>query len=83
MQGLEKTCVEMCAVDLTEVYSPAIFNERSIQLVLSTGVAAELETGWNLDTKSRHDKCSIELRTAKPKNLDSEPTVPIVLEVTE
>ena len=47
---LVKTCVDMCAVDLTEFYSPAIFNERSIQLGLSTGVAAELETGWNLDT---------------------------------
>ena len=55
VQGLVKTCLEMCAAHLTEVYSPALFNERSMQLGLSTGVAAELETGWNLDTKSRRE----------------------------
>ena len=38
-----------------------------MQLGLSTGVAAELETGWNLETISRWRNCSIELRTAKPK----------------
>ena len=36
----------MCAVDLTEVYSQDLFNERSMQVGLST-VAADLETGWN------------------------------------
>ena len=40
VQGLVETYLEMCAVDLTEVYSPALFNERSMQLGLSTGVAA-------------------------------------------
>ena len=48
VQGLVKTCLEMC--DLTEVYPLAIFNKRSMQLGLSTGVAAELEIDWNLDT---------------------------------
>ena len=56
----------MCAVDLTEFYSPALFSERSMQLGLSAGVAAELETRWNLDTNLRWDKCSSELRIAKP-----------------
>ena len=37
VKGLVKTCLEMCAADLTEVYSPALFNERSMQLGLSTG----------------------------------------------
>ena len=60
-----KTCLEMCAADLTEVYSPALFDERSMQLGVSAGVAAELVTGWNLNTKSRRDKCSSELRLAK------------------
>ena len=46
MQGLVKTCLEMCAVDLTEVYSQDRFNERSMQVGLST-VAADLETSWN------------------------------------
>ena len=73
----------MCAEDQTEVYLPGPFNELSVQPCLSTGVAAELETGWNLDTKSRRDKCSIGLRTAKPKILIAKPTVPTVLEVTE
>ena len=83
-QGIVKTCLEMSAVDLTEVYSPAIFNERSMQLGISKGVAAELETSWNLDTtKTRRDKCSIELRTAKQKILIANPLVPINLEVTQ
>ena len=55
MQSLVKTCLEMCAVDLTEVNSPAIFSGRSMQLGLSTGVAAEPET------TSRRDKCSSEV----------------------
>ena len=46
----------MRAIDLTDADSPALFNERSMQLGLGTGVAAELETRWNLDTKSRRDK---------------------------
>ena len=69
VQGLVRTCLEMCAMGLTEVYSPALFNERSMQLGLSTGVAAELETGWNLQTKSRRDKCISELRIARSKVL--------------
>ena len=43
----------MCTVELTEVYSPALFNERSMQHGLSTGVAAAFETGCDLETK--HD----------------------------
>ena len=81
MQGLVKTCFEMCAVDLTEVHSPALFTERSMQLGLSTGVAAELETGWNLDTKSRWDKCSSELETAKPKVLIANPPGPLLFKL--
>ena len=38
-----------------------------MQLGLSTRVAAELELGLNLDTNSRRDKFSSELRTARPK----------------
>ena len=55
----------MCAVDLTEVYQPALFNDRSMQLGLSGGVAAELQTGWNLETKSRRDRCSSELQITR------------------
>ena len=29
VEGLVKTCLEMCAVELTEVSSPVLFNERS------------------------------------------------------
>ena len=83
VQGLVKIHLEMCAVDLTEVYSPALFNERSMQLDLSTAVAVELESGWNLDTQSQRDESSNELRTAKPNIFDSKPTAPTVLEVTE
>ena len=49
VQGLVTTCLEMCVVDLTEVYLSALFNERSMHLDLGTGVNAELETGWNLE----------------------------------
>ena len=83
MQGLVRTYLEMCALDLTEVYSPALFNQHSMQLGLSTGVAANLETGWNLETKSRRDKRSSELRLARPKVFENKTTVPTVLEVTE
>ena len=69
MQGLVKTCLEMCSVDLTEVYSPALFNERSMQLGLNSSGAAELENACNLFTKSGRDKRSSELRIAKPKVL--------------
>ena len=40
-------------------------------------MAAELETGWSLDTKSRRDKCSSE--TAKPKILIENPLCPLFL----
>ena len=62
VQGLVRTCLETCAVDLTEVCSPASLNERSMHLGLSTGLATDLETGWIWETKSRRDKCSKELR---------------------
>ena len=52
-----------------------------MQLGLSTGVAAELETGWNLETKSRRDKCSSELRIARPKVLTSSPPCPLFLKL--
>ena len=81
VQSPVKTCQETCPVDVTEVYSSAPFNERSMKLGLRTGVAVELETDWNLDTQSRRDKYSIELRTAKPKIMIANP--PCVREVTE
>ena len=68
-------------MDVREVYSSAPFNERSMKLGLRTGVAVELETDWNLDTQSRRDKYSIELRTATPKIMIANP--PCVREVTE
>ena len=69
----------MRAADLTEVYSPGLFDERSMQPGLSTGAAADLETGWNLETKSRSDKCSSELRRARPKVLIASPPCPLFL----
>ena len=44
-------------------------------------MAAELETGWNLDTKSRRDTCSSELRTAKPRILIANPPRPLFLKL--
>ena len=52
-----------------------------MQRVLSTGVAAEPEASWNLDTKSRRHKCSSELRTAKPKILIANPPCPLFLKL--
>ena len=71
----------MRAADLTEVYSPGLFDERSMQPGLSTGAAADLETGWNLETKSRRDKCSSELRRARPKVLIASPPCPLFLKL--
>ena len=67
-QGLVRTCLEMCALDLTEVYSPALFSERSMQVGLSTG-SCRLGDG----PKSRRDKCSDELRSARSKVLIASP----------
>ena len=78
MQGLVMTCLEIHAVDLTEVSSPDLLNEHSMQLGLSTGVAADLETGGNLETKSRRDKCSSELRSARPKVLIASQPCPLL-----
>ena len=68
-------------MDLTEVHTPAVFNERSLQLGLSTGVAADLETSWNLETKSRRDKCSNKLQSARPKVLTEGPSCPLFLKL--
>ena len=57
----------------------AIFNERSMQLGLSTGVAADLEMGWNLETKSPRDNCSNELGSARPRVLIASPPCPFFL----
>ena len=81
VQGLARIFLEMCAVDLTEVYLPALFNERAMQLGLSTGVAADLETGWNLEAKSRCDKCSSDLRIARPTVLIACPPCPLFLKL--
>ena len=48
----------------------------SMQLGLSTGVAAELETGWNPDTKSRRGHVQQFAANCHTESLDSKPTVP-------
>ena len=83
VQGLVRTCLKMCAVDLAEAWSPALFNERSMQLGLSTGCGCRPWKGWNLETKSRRDRCSSEPRSARPKVLIASPPCSIVLEITE
>ena len=80
MHGLVKTCLEMCAVDLTEVYSASLFNERSMQLGVSPGVAADMETGWNMDTKSRREPCPLFLTS---QNLDDGTSIPLESEETK
>ena len=77
VQGLAKICLEMCAVDLAEVYSPALFNKRSRPSGLSTGVPADLTTGWNLETKARRHRCSNDLRSARPNVLASSSPSPL------
>ena len=62
-------------------YPPALFNERSMQLDLSTGVVADLETGGNPDTKSPRGKCSSEQRIARPKMLVAKPPCPLFLKL--
>ena len=84
VQVLVRTCLEVCAVDLAEVYLPALINKRSVQLGLCTGVAADLVTGWNLETKSRRNTHR-QQRAAKRKTegLHSKFFVPIVPDITE
>ena len=66
VQGLVRTCLEMCVVDLTEVDSLA-----------STVVAADL--GWNLETTPQRDRCSKDLRSARPKVLIASPSCALFL----
>ena len=79
VKRLLETCVEMCSMDLTEVYSPALFYERSTQTWPECRVAEDLETGWNQETKSMRDKGSSELRIARPKVLIANPPCSTVL----
>ena len=48
VQGLVRTCLEMCAVDLTEVYSPALFHERSMQRGLSSRSGCRPGNAWQM-----------------------------------
>ncbi len=47
-----ETCSAMCAVDLAEVYSPAQFEERTMHLGLSAGLAVDLVNGWDLEVEA-------------------------------
>ena len=67
MQGLVSTCLEMRAVELTEVYSPAGW--------LQTWRRAGF---WS---KSRRDKCSIDLRSVRQRDLIASPPCPLFLNV--
>ena len=69
-------------MDLTEILSPALFNERSVQRGLSTGVAADLETSWNLETNHGVTNAAASCES-QDKSLDSKSTVAIVFEVAE
>ena len=82
VQGLVKNSMKMRAVDLTEVYSSALFNQRSMQLDLKKGVTAELESEFNPDFKSRRHKCNIE-RSAKSKILKANPQCPSFLKLQD
>ena len=39
-------------------------------------MAADLGTGWNVETKSRRDQCNSQLRNARPKVLTASPPCP-------
>ena len=47
--------------DLTDVHSPALFDERAMQFGLSSGIAADLVMGWNLESKANPLRCSSQL----------------------
>eukprot|EP00972_Heterocapsa_arctica_P093947 13856385-Heterocapsa_arctica.AAC.1 len=43
-EELVKIVLEICAIDLAEVYSPARFRDKALQMGLSAGMAADLLT---------------------------------------
>eukprot|EP00972_Heterocapsa_arctica_P026811 3945276-Heterocapsa_arctica.AAC.1 len=43
-EELVKIELEMCAIDLSQIYSPEIFNNKALQMGLSAGMAADLLT---------------------------------------
>ena len=73
VQEIAKICLAMCAVDLSEVYSPARFKERALQLGLSPGLAADLLTGWDLEIESQRKACSKQLANERPRLLIASP----------
>ena len=84
VQGLVKTCLEMGAVDLDRsLLALNLFDERSMRLGLSTGVAAEirngLESGYQNHVKGQMQQCK--LRSATPKILIANPPCPLFLKV--
>lgn len=42
MEQIVNVCLSMCAVDFSEIYSPARFKDRALRLGLSPGLAADL-----------------------------------------
>eukprot|EP00971_Amphidinium_carterae_P043601 858237-Amphidinium_carterae.1 len=63
----------MAAVDVAEVYSPERFKRRALQIGLSTGVAADLSTGWDLSVDAQRQRCRARLEEEAPRLLVASP----------
>ena len=73
MEQIVNVCLSMmCAVDFSEVYSPARFRDCAWP-GLSPGLAAELITGWDLRSRMQRYACTKKLAEEKPHFLVASP----------
>ena len=73
VRNIVRLCLEMNAVDLAEVYSPASFRKRALQLGLSPGLAVDLHSGWNFNVSSHRCRCDKQLASERPQLLIASP----------
>ena len=73
MEQIVNVCLSMCAVDFSEIYSPARFKDRALRLGLSPGLAADLITGWELRSRTQRHACAKKLAEEKPHFLIASP----------
>ena len=76
VQGLVKTCLEVCAVDLTEVCSPTLDNEHAMQRSLSTGGCCRVGDGLEFGDKFTSKQMQQSAANRMTEGLNNKSTVP-------
>eukprot|EP00972_Heterocapsa_arctica_P069960 10335872-Heterocapsa_arctica.AAC.1 len=72
-EELVNIVLEMCAIDLSEIYSPERFKNKALQTGLSAGLAEYLLTGWDLSLATERQRCREQLARERPRLLIASP----------